>query len=80
MTRVWIGSIPGIYGYGMIVAGKDRATCERSLRAKMQEWLDRSGISGGAPRHLTDLAEALEYFGGAIREVEAGWVYNDNFG
>lgn len=82
--RVWIGSIPSIHGYGMMVVGKDRATCEQSLRARLHKYIEETiktwGTFEDAPKYLTDLEEAIDYFGGNIREVEPGWVYNDNFG
>lgn len=71
--ELWIGQIPGIFGYGIMVAECTEAECKKILK---KHYLD-SKKSWGYDKTFT---EAMEYFGGSVKKIEYGKSYNDNFG
>jgi len=71
--EVWIGRIPGIFGYGIMVAESSEAECKKALKkhylACKKSW--------GYDKTFTD---AMDYFGGMVDKIKMGAMYYDNFG
>ena len=71
--EVWIGQIPGIFGYGIVVAESSEAECKKALKkhylACKKSW--------GYDKTFTD---AMDYFGGMVDKIKMGAMYYDNFG
>ena len=73
---IWIGTIPGIFGYGMCVLGSSKKECMKALRKDYDEFKE-------ARKEMTSqkiFLEAFEYWGGHVEEIKIGKVYYDNFG
>jgi hypothetical protein len=68
MKTIWIGHIPDIFGYGIMVAETTEDKAMKALKREFDKW--------DATRSFK---ESLEYFGGGVFEVELGKGYNDNF-
>jgi len=72
-SEVWIGQIPGIFGYGIMVAESSEAECKKALKkhylACKKSW--------GYDKTFTD---AMDYFGGMVDKIKMGAMYYDNFG
>jgi hypothetical protein len=70
--EVWIGQIPGIFGYGIVVAESSEAECKKALKkhylACKKSW--------GYDKTFTD---AMDYFGGGVFKIEMGKMYYDEF-
>ena len=82
---IWVGVIPSIFGYGMIVVAESEAECLKALKKDYRECTkDRSDDYGDMRdengRKLTRFEKAMECWGGRIEEVELGKIYFDNFG
>lgn len=74
MTHIYIGIIPGIFGYGISVASKTKAGAMASLRKAYDEWKQ------ARPDPETDFEKSYERWGGSITKVELDHrSYNDNF-
>ncbi len=72
---IWIGTIEGIFGYGMIVIGNSETQVMESLRKEYDDWKKSRKESTSKKIFL----EAFENWGGLVDEVEIGKVYFDNF-
>jgi ribosomal protein S5 len=71
---VWVGVIPGIFGYGISVAEESEEACMKALNRAYREW------KKGYPDPTTNFKTSFEYWGGRVTEVELGKNYFDNFG
>ena len=69
MDTIWVGQIPEIFGYGIMVLGHDEKSCRKALRKAYKDWNGQLGFD-----------RAFDNWGGSIQEVEIGKVYYDNFG
>lgn len=67
-SLVWVGVIPDIFGSGLIVVAKTKASASAALR---KEYADRKGVA--------TFAEAFEYWGGYFDRIELGKAYSDGF-
>ena len=71
--EVWVGQIPGIFGYGITVAECTETDCKKALKkhylACKKSW--------GFDKTFT---EAMDYFGGTVQKIEMGKLYYDGFG
>lgn len=76
--KIWIGIMPGAFGYGLSAVGESKKEVEDALRTGYDEFM-----SDGRNDDSTDFntfKKAMEYFGGRIEQVEMGKSYYDNFG
>jgi len=72
-TKMWIGIIPGAFGYGITVLECTKDEARKSLKKFYYAWKRSNNFN------LT-YAQAMDYFGGRIFEVETGKQYYDDFG
>lgn len=72
ITKLWIGHIPEIYGYGIMVMECTEDQARKSLKRMFQAW--RKSMNGEL-----NYTQAMDYFGGKIFEVETGKQYYDDF-
>lgn len=70
---IWIGFIPGIFGYGIGAAGTTKAEVRAGLKAGFDGWKQQ------APAVTMTFSRAFEYWGGYIHKIDLGKPYNDNF-
>ena len=75
MDKIFIGTIEGIFGYGMSVFGHSEKECMKALRKHYDEW--RKSMGNETSKKIFD--EAFDYWGGSIKVIEKGVVYFDNF-
>jgi len=73
-THIWIGVIPGIFGYGISVASETRAGAMKALRKSWKERMPSSTF----PKTAT-FKEHFEEFGGDVSKIELDRAYWDNF-
>ena len=71
-TKLWVGHIPGIYGYGVMVIEFTEDQARKSLKKAFAE--ARRYNEG-----IMHYKEAFEHWGGRIFEVETGKHYGDDF-
>jgi hypothetical protein len=77
-THIWIGVIPGIFGYGISVASETKEGAMKALKKSWKSFLDATTRQGfGQP---ATFKEHFESFGGHVTEVELDRAYYDNFG
>lgn len=72
-TKMWIGHIPEIYGYGIMVLECTEDEARKSLKrafTNAKRW--NHGEAG--------YKEAFENWGGKVFEIETGKQYYDDFG
>ena len=72
-TKIWVGHIPEIYGYGIMVIECTEDQARKSLKRMFQE---TRKIWHGELAYT----KAMDYFGGKIFQVETGKQYYDDFG
>lgn len=73
MKHVYIGVIPGIFGYGISVASDSKEEVMLALRKAYDDWkLVR-------PNPETNFDSAFEDWGGRVEKVEFGKTYYDDF-
>lgn len=72
-TKLWVGHIPEIYGYGIMVLEFSEDQARKSLKRMFNAW--RKSMHG----EFT-YPKAMDYFGGRIFEVETGKQYYDDLG
>jgi|GEM_PF-4496746 len=73
--KIWIGTIPEIFGYGMCVIGNSEKECMKALRKDYDE--SKKGRKEMTSQKI--FLEAFEYWGGCVEEVKIGKVYSDGF-
>jgi hypothetical protein len=71
---IWVGVIPGIFGYGISVASDSEANAMGALRLAYAEW------KAGRPDPDTNFESSFDSWGGQVFEVELNKSYYDNFG
>lgn len=70
--KLWVGHIPGIYGYGVMVIDLTEDEARKSLKRAFA--LAKKYNDGQA-----GYKEAFDHWGGRIFEVETGKHYGDDF-
>ena len=71
-TKMWIGHIPSIYGYGVMVIDLTEDLARKSLKRAF-------AVAKKSFRGEAGYKEAFENWGGSIFEVETGKQYGDDF-
>lgn len=87
MKGLYIGTIDGIFGYGLSVAALTEEEVLINLERAYNEWSETEGREDDYPDQLdengnpmTRFQKAFDYWGGDVRKIELGKVYYDNFG
>jgi hypothetical protein len=70
---IWMGIIPGIFGYGISVASETEAGVMKALRKAYAEW------KVARPNQETNFKSSFEQWGGHVFEVELNKSYFDSF-
>jgi hypothetical protein len=70
---IWMGIIPGIFGYGISVASETEAGAMKALRKAYAEW------KVARPNQETNFKSSFEQWGGHVFEVELNKSYFDSF-
>ncbi len=70
--KLYLAEIPDIFGYGLCVIDTDK---HKALNA-LENAFHRAKENRNYHRSFRD---AVEWFGGGVREIEPGKVYNDGF-
>jgi hypothetical protein len=73
MKTIWIGKLPEIFGYGLMVAEETEVKCINALTKAYFDWY------GETYKPIRTFDESMEHWGGSIIEVELGKGYFDNF-
>lgn len=71
---IFIGVIPGIFGYGISVVGESKEDCMKALKKCYAEW------KKGYPDSSTNFKGSFEDWGGRVDKIELGKGYFDDFG
>jgi hypothetical protein len=71
-TKLWVGHIPGIYGYGVMVIEFTEDQARKSLK---KAFAQAKKYNEGEMSY----ANAFDHWGGRIFEVETGKHYGDDF-
>ena len=71
-TKLWVGQIPGIYGYGVIVIELTEDQARKSLKRAFA----RAKKANDGERSFND---SFIHWGGRISEVQTGKCYGDDF-
>ena len=71
---IWVGVIPGIFGYGISVAAESEKDCMKALRSCYLDW------KKSYPDPTTNFKKSFEYWGGRVNQIELGKGYFDDFG
>lgn len=85
MSKVWVGIIPEIFGYGLLVVGNSEDECKKALEAEYNKWTVNSPDDYEEQVHedgtpYTRFEKAFEHWSGRVKEVELSKVYFDDFG
>lgn len=72
--HIWIGMIPGIFGYGISVASETSEGATQALKKRWAEWMPHSSF----PQNST-FNQHFEEFGGHVKQVSLDKSYYDNF-
>lgn len=70
---IWMGIIPGIFGYGISVASESKEGAMTALRSAYDGWKE------ARPGSDTNFDSSFESWGGHIFEVELNKSYFDSF-
>jgi hypothetical protein len=82
MNDLYVGTIEGIFGYGIAVVADTKAECRKAMKAEYHRWkrmIERDTRVHPLSDNMNTFDKAFEYFGGWIRKVKKGKAYNDNF-
>ncbi len=87
MKTVFIGLMPGVFGYGLSVAGDTGKECREALRdafyalqkAYQQPWAAARPMTASGRGEFKTFTQAFDHFGGSITEVIKGKTYYDDF-
>jgi len=71
--HIWMGIIPGIFGYGISVASETEQGVMKALRKAYAEW------KVARPNQETNFESSFEEWGGHVFEVELNKSYFDSF-
>jgi hypothetical protein len=76
--KIWLGTIPDCFGYGIAVIEDTQEKCRLALKKDWDETLTarKDYIPHNFPQ---DYESALDYFGGFVTEIEKGKAYCDGF-
>jgi len=76
--KIWFGTIPDCFGYGIAVIEDTQEKCRLALKKDWDETLKarKDYIPYNFPQ---DYESALDYFGGFVTEIEKGKAYCDGF-
>jgi hypothetical protein len=74
---IWVGQLPDIFGYGLIVIDKSEELVTKALKKEYYAW-KRERRKDGIHSDST-FKSSMEDWGGCIEKVEYGKVYNDGF-
>jgi hypothetical protein len=72
-NEVWVGQIPSIFGYGIMVVESSEAECKKSLKKHYLACKKSWGFD-------KTFADAMDWFDGRITKIEMGKMYYDDFG
>jgi len=72
-TTLWVGIIPGIFGYGINALGRTKAETMTALRKSYDKW------KKAQPDPLTDFETSFQYWGGSLSRIKIGKAYHDGF-
>ena len=72
MSNIWLAEMPDCFGYGLMVLDHTEDAARQHLK-KAYKAMAKSYQSGRS------FGDAMDYFGGSVRLVEPGKVYNDGF-
>jgi hypothetical protein len=70
---IWIGVIPGIFGYGISVASDTRDNCLKAIKKSYKEF------KKSYPNKSITFVKSFEDWGGRIYEIELDKTYFDDF-
>lgn len=70
---LWVGIIPGIFGYGINALGRTKAETEAALRKAYAQH------KKAQPDSSTDFETSFQYWGGCVFKVKVGHAYFDGF-
>lgn len=70
--KIWLADMPECFGYGLCVLSHSEDDARRRLKNEYKAMRRAYGYN-------KPFDEAMEYFGGSVREIEPGKVYNDGF-
>lgn len=77
IEKVWVGIIPQINGgYGVNVIAKSE---EEAMVLLDDEFNRIKRNAYKKHRYMSDFENAMEYFGGEVKEIELGKAYYDGF-
>lgn len=91
MKTIWIGTIPGIFGYGISVAEETEEKCIKALQTAYTKCVEEGDQQFHASDNeyknqfyedgteMTRFEKAFDYWGGSISEIELGKEYSDDF-
>lgn len=71
--HIYIGVIPGIFGYGISVASDSKEGAMTALRSAYDRWKE------ARPDSHTNFDSTFESFGGSVIKVELGKAYHNGF-
>ena len=85
MRKVWVGLIPEIFGYGLLVVEDSEEECRKALEEAYNESAKGSYDDYEDQEHedgtpYTRFEKAFEHWGGGFKHIEFGKVYFDDFG
>jgi hypothetical protein len=72
-AHIWVGIIPGIFGYGISVAAKTKAGAMTALREAYADW------KIARPDSSTNFETSFENWGGYVQRINLGESYQDGF-
>jgi len=77
--KIYIGTIRGIFGYGLSVVGHSEKECYDALFNAYCDWSDQISDDLTNEQKENHFNDAFDYWGGFIKAVEPSKVYYDNF-
>lgn len=84
MKTIWIGTIPGIFGYGISIAEDTEEKCVKALETAYNRCVDGTDDDYDEQFYedgteMTRFEKAFDYWGGSVSEIELGKEYSDDF-
>ena len=73
-NKIWIGVIPGIFGYGISVVGDTNKSVMENLKKRWETLTKASSFLSNST-----FKEDFDNFGGYIEEINLGVKRSDNF-
>ena len=75
--EIWIGTMPSAFGYGITAMGFSEKQVRDAMRKAYTQFKQSYKPNG---REFSTFDNAMEYFGGNIKQVIPGTAYYDGFG